>query len=1051
VAPVEYVLEHFYYGQLNAQGELRLLAASPGVKTGHVSEAMHEARLPQLNGTPKGALALVRGKTIPFILVQAMPTSSSQALRHFVLLPVDVMRSLGGNLSALLTLVHDEAPPFGRTGRTLALLKLEAEQAAPEAQEDAMLALMAATRDRLDVIEALLAAIIQSVPIVVQDAPADLVTRLQFIEGLLALLPPPARFGVTFATHSMTNNRLEAQIRFMGDEAPPEGALVYHWQDARVTGKKVKDEYSRFIKSQLRLDTGLVLQQTTALTAVAAWRIKRGDSLADALKYAAYRLKLDNAVLNSQPVATSEVARALAEDPTLTEELRAAYVRHLLAFTLALDEMSHADLLAVLVRGQPDLERVVLQQMNDALVNGKAEAVYKTLVSWLKNPTGFKGMYWLEVAHRAALAYAESLAAAGNVGELNSFLHEVSESGSELAINAILPQLSEIALPLGSRSRALAETVFLLAAGSLATDRWQTLLTDKALLAQLPAGLSYLMAYMNAEIAGKAPSGLLARAAAEFGEEWGGLLIIRLVEIVLLAGRNDLIDAPALAALAKAASTHWGDTYDSVLRWMVRNLSRDDLLPSIPEPGPRCLLQILLARRAYAELVTELARQGRVLYPSERQLEFAGVVRTLFLETPLPPADATDALHTLQVNGLKPLPLVNAYFGTLERHQWHESLERVAGELTTVLFDNRIILESMTVDPLMDLLDFFVKRRDITNTVRLISVLPTAAVRWGEAGITPLIQMYRMMQWDDTVSAESLQMLRRYVRRAPEPLARQALIQIGEMISPRVRQLLEASFIVRRLMGGEALADYAYSLNVAARFLSDTGMAYLDKNRAPSLGALQSDLDSLTGGLTDEERQSLSTTMLELARLVHMLGAHHRQTHPRENEPNVTQLLTGKGQTLSAIDIFRVLGGYFGQGYRVNTRGDRGIENHPLADRAAPILLREVQLMNRLLRSALRAVPADVRFTMGADVIRLEIESLWKEVSLQDQRALSGSMAADLQRIPELLLMITERVDKKLFQEDSGLVRKLDANRQRPENTLEFYRFIHGYFKARMR
>jgi hypothetical protein len=1036
---------------MHAQGELRLLAASPGVKAAHVSEAMHEARLPQLNGTPQGALALVRGRTIPFILVQSMPTSSTQAMRHFVLLPVDVTRSLGGNLSALLTLAHEEAPSFERVGRTLALLKLEAEQAAPEAQEDSMLALMAATRDRLDVIEALLAAIIQGVPIVVQDAPVDLVMRLEFVEGLLALLPPPARFGVTFATHSGPNSHIEAQIRFIGDEAPPEGALAYHWQDARVTGMKVKDEYSRFIKSQLRLDTGLVLQQTTALTAVAAWRIKRGDTLANALKYAAYRLKMDNAVVNSQPVATSEVARALAEDPTLSEDLRAAYVRHLLAFTLALDEMSHADLLAVLVRGQPDLERVVLQQMNDALVNGKAEAVYKTLVSWLKNPTGFKGMYWLEVAHRAALAYAESLAAAGNVDGLNTFLHESSAAGSDLAINAILPQLTEIALPLGSRSRALAETVFLLAAGSLATDRWQTLLTDKSLLAQLPAGLSYLMAYMNGEIAGKAPAGLLARAGAEFGEEWGGLLIIRLVEIVLLAGRNDLIDASALAALAHAASTHWGETYDSVLRWMVRNLSRDDLLPTIAEPGPRYLMQILLARRAYAELVTEMARQGRVLYPADRQLEFAGAVRALFLETPLPPSDAADALHVLAVNGLKTLPLVNAYLGTLQRNKWHESLEPVAAELTTLLFDNRIILESMPVDPLMDLLDFFVKRRDIANTVRLTSVLPTAAVRWGEAGITPLIQMYRMMQWDDTVSGESLQMLRRYVRRAPETLARQALIQIGEMISPRVRQLLEASFIVRRLIGGEALADYAYTLNVAARFLNDTGMTYIDKNRAPSLSALQSDLDSLTGGLTDEERQSLSTTMLELARLVHMLGAHHRQTHPRENPSAVAQLLAGKGQALSAIDIFRVLGGYFGQGERVNLRGDRGIENHPLADRAAPIMLREVQLMNRLLRSALRAVPADVRFTMNAEVIRLEIESLWGEVSQQEQRALTHSLAVDLQRIPELLLMITERVDKKLFQEDSGLVRKLDANRQRPENALEFYRFVHGYFKARTR
>jgi hypothetical protein len=31
------------------------------------------------------------------------------------------------------------------------------------------------------------------------------------------------------------------------------------------------------------------------------------------------------------------------------------------------------------------------------------------------------------------------------------------------------------------------------------------------------------------------------------------------------------------------------------------------------------------------------------------------------------------------------------------------------------------------------------------------------------------------------------------------------------------------------------------------------------------------------------------------------------------------------------------------------------------------------------------------------------------------------------------------------------LAKRLDSNRQRPENALEFYRFMHGYFKSRAR
>ena len=68
-----YALEHFYYGQIfyqgKAQGDLRLLASSQGIKTAHVEEANQNANIPAMSSTPTGSWALVRGENVPFLLV----------------------------------------------------------------------------------------------------------------------------------------------------------------------------------------------------------------------------------------------------------------------------------------------------------------------------------------------------------------------------------------------------------------------------------------------------------------------------------------------------------------------------------------------------------------------------------------------------------------------------------------------------------------------------------------------------------------------------------------------------------------------------------------------------------------------------------------------------------------------------------------------------------------------------------------------------------------------------------------------------------------------
>ena len=1049
-----YALEHFYYGQLfyqgKPQGDLRLLASSLGVKTSHVEEAAQEASIPPMSGVPTGSWALVRGQSIPFLLVQAQIGSRGQAMRHIVLVPVDVLRLLGGNLKALVKLVEGQMPVYEQVGSTIPLLQLaQAGLPDPPSQETAMLALMTATRDRMDMIEALLAAIIQGVQIIVKGAPADLAQRVAFIEGLLVLLPPPARFGVTFATHTLPSTHVDAQIRFYSDDPPPPNTLVYQWDEARVEGKIVEDEYSRFIRSQLRLDTALVIEQTTALTSVAAWRIKRSDSLADALKYASWRIKIDTAILNNQPIEAAEAAKVLADDPTLSDTLRAAYVRHLLAFALVLDEIEHADKLAVVVRGQPDLERVILQQMSEALDAGKADRVYRTLSRWLSNPMGFNGMYWVELTQRAALGYAEMLAKTEQIETLNAFLRHVRRNSTNIETAPIIPRLIEIALPLAVLSPPLAENVFVLAAGSLPANRWQRFIALKPLLGRLPPSLTHLMSILTSK--DPAPPDLLAQVAGEFGEEWESLLIIRLTEVALLVGRRDLVDAPALESLVKAAQSPFGKSYDPLLRWIVRNLSDDEVLLKFGAAGSRYLLQMLLARGAYEELATELMHQGRLLYPTDKQLNYAAMVRTLFLETPLPIEQTPEALKMLSSKGLKPLPLSMAYFGALEQHRWVPALEDVAAELTTLVFSNRLIIEAIQLDLITQLLQYHIQRRDTNYTMRIASLVPAAAARRGEAGLSSLIQMHRALTWDDAVRETAIEALRRFVRRCSDSFAPRAITRFREELGEEIGEALEATHAVRRLMGGEDLADYAYSLHTVSQFLYDTGLTYVDKNNFPTIPALLSDLDSLNGSLNDAERRVITNALLDIIRVTGTLSEHHRKVHPRETDPDIDRLLRGEGTARSVYDIFRVMGGYFARGRRMTAKTDRLTTNHPLADRSAAILMRELQQISRLLKAAMRAFLSDGDIAISAVALQGEMESLWGDIALYERRMLVRDLAIDLERIPEFSLIITEKVDAKALLDSGGATRKLDSNKQRPESTLAFYRFMYGYFHARIR
>jgi hypothetical protein len=465
VTNAKFLLEHFYYGQTVAngkpQGEPRVLAKSAGLNEQMIKHAVDRVNLPPLIRSDNGAWALTRGRSrqMPFLMAQAQQGDAGQVIEHYIVLQTDALKAQGGDIKTLRRLVQDELPIF-EAEQDDPLPPIEMEQSkvlAVDEHIDDILELMTVTKNRPQLIEPLLAAIVEGVQVVVQGAPPNLEERTTFIAGLLALLPPSARFGVTFATHSLPSTDIDVQIRFYSDDFAPEGTTIFNWAHKTVTGEELKNDYARFIISQLRLDAELVIQSNMAMAEIAGWRLNEGDKLSDALDYASKRQRVDAALLNNQPANKDEVSRILEEDPTLPDELRALYAGHLIRFSLAMEDMQYADPVALLLRDDPDLEQAVLRQMDDAVVEGQSWLIYETLVKWMSNPLGPEGVAWVKLTHRAALTYLEELVDDNAADEINEWLQHLQSAGSGVAIGQMSDQIVRRVTPVASQDAILNE------------------------------------------------------------------------------------------------------------------------------------------------------------------------------------------------------------------------------------------------------------------------------------------------------------------------------------------------------------------------------------------------------------------------------------------------------------------------------------------------------------------------------------------------------------------------------------------------------------------
>lgn len=1050
VASERYQLKHFYYGQFVKDGapvgDLRLLAQTSGISKAAIAETLQIAVIPPMKA--QSAWSVIRGKqNVPFVLAKATVGSAGQTVLHFVILPSELLRSLGGNLRLFQPILDAPPPAYSRVGNPLKPLVLSDVQPPAEEQEvDDMLDLMMYTRNRTTVMETLLGAVVKGVPVVIVNAPPAPNERLTFITGLLSLLPPSVRFAVTFATHTLPSTKTNVQVRFLAHEDGdniPSSAVIFDWDGAALSGGAVQEPYSHFIVSQLRLDAELVIRQTRQLTNVASWRVKRGDRLADALAYASQRMSLDDAVRNNQPVEAAEVAKVLADDPTLSDEMRLAYARHLLSFSVALGELDHAEPLGMLLSSNDDLAAATYDSLTAAIQQGAAGDVYDLLERWLANPLGPQGQRWVDLAHQAALTYYKDMVDANDTAEMMLFLKDVDEAGVAIGAEQLMPQLIQASKPAAATNSQLAHRLLTYAVRQLPAGDLEALLLDHQFTARLPEAIRrYAQALQNPDLV-RQPRLLLS--AAKVVKPSRRLALVRLTDLALRHNQIAMINETVLKQLARAALEDWSAPYRDVLLRVVQVYDDDELLMQTSAAGRRQLLSILLSVRAYRELAREMIRHSRLLYPGEKQTAYAKMLQLMFAETPIPEAHAAEALEALAKNGIRSLPLAMTFIGVLEGHQKPSELtDAVAGDVTDQVEAEPGMLSVLPIEAMRTLLAYHIRRQNAPETLRVARLFPLVAARYGARTAKLLARAYNRLDWEQAVDEARTEMLRRYIRAIARDEARAAVDTLGETLGNEVKAQLEATYTVKLLMNDADLDTYAETLHHVAEFLHDTAAAYQNGRNVPTQKVLLGDLDSLPGGLQPANKKAIANDIVEAGRALCTLGDAHKRVRGGGSDRRTTSLLQAEADPQSAVEVLRVMSGYLADGERHPLKFAEQPHPHPLPRRSAQTLMEQTSLSCSLLTSM-----TTVNGSVKAHAVRNEIHGMWQDLPANRQQELLPNLARDLQRTADLIPLIAEQGSLRAL-EDTGLGRRLEANQVKPSNTLEFYRFVAGYYLMRL-
>jgi hypothetical protein len=1024
-----------------------MAARSPGASPDQLAEFRRLANLlppmpAQRNDAMPGALGLFRAESVDYVMVKA---HQGQTGLHFLylMLPAPYVRQLGGNIRAFESWAKEPITTFNTVREDLPPFQFEGMDAADfDTQTDDLLTLISYCKNNLKTVGGLLAGLVQAMGVAVINAPLSLSERITFTQGLLTLLPRPVRANITWATSVIDPSQTNAQIKFLAWDVRPARHLIFDWTSGKLLNEAQEDHYANYIMAQLRLDTSLVIEQTMMLERTAIWRMMRKDELSNALGWASRRATLDAAINNGLPADLKMIAGVLREDPTLTDEMRARYARHMLAVSVTLNEPERADILAPVCAKFRNVYDAVSEYLKEAAADTvRAPAVYALLSRWIMNSDDIESARWRPLLSAALLTRAKIALGTGNAAQVTTFLDSLLDEPPKLALESTAAQIIAASRRAAYTSEDTARALFLAAVTYLPASSLSRLLTEPPFLARLPEAIRAVIPHFMPNARRPAPAGVIARAASVYGTERRTLILARLAELSMMAQRLDLLDQEVLIGLIDMAMSPNGSRFDLLSEHIVNDLSQAASLRTLDQKAIRSLVAINLVRNRPEAAIGQLEFYQNELYKGASADVMGNLVQTLFRETALTPAQLNSFFDLMQNSQLRTSTRAHAYFGALAARDWSPEFDSVARRLTAIISNDASLIPILGFDNVMRLVQATVTRHDVVDTLRLSSALVENALLLGVQGPEMVEKIFGMINWGPEMVASSLEVLRAYIRRAPISYARALVDTSAKRYGDATRKALEATYAIRVLLNGANLNAFVEQVTVAASLLQDMAATYHESQEPPSILNLRRTVESITGGLSDAERERLAMNFYRIADLILQFARQKGKGSKRDGQ---VQLFNNQTPPATGLDALRWIGGHFAQGRQTPLRLERTDTPHLTGNRSVNTLLRETEVMLTLFDNMINAFPEGAP-ELDNEAFRSEIDSLWGLLNLYTQRQVIAPLSENAQLLAEVIVYIGEHGNERSLA-SSGHGQSLQKGRAQPKNVIECLRWINGYF-----
>src|SRR5690349_19785495 len=204
----------------------------------------------------------------------------------------------------------------------------------------------------------------------------------------------------------------------------------------------------------------------------------RKDDMANALAWVSRRATLDRLVQDGLHADRDMVAGVLREDPTLPDDMRVSYTRHLLSLALALDDASFTEIIPAMANQKVDIAQASYEQLRVATEGTNPMAVFHIVERWIMQPPmGIDVSRWRPLLGIAAIAESDRLLNE-DPAALVPFLERFLYVQPVLQLESTIAKIIGIIRRRAYDNRDVAKVLFLLAVTHLPAGGLQRLFSE---------------------------------------------------------------------------------------------------------------------------------------------------------------------------------------------------------------------------------------------------------------------------------------------------------------------------------------------------------------------------------------------------------------------------------------------------------------------------------------------------------------------------------------------------------------------------------------------